>query len=50
MSAGYTALIATAAAPLGRWLGRHGGIGRWQGRIVGAIFRALGVRLALQDR
>jgi threonine/homoserine/homoserine lactone efflux protein len=50
MSAGYTALIALAAAPLGHWLSRHGGIGRWQGRIVGIIFLALGVRLAFQER
>jgi threonine/homoserine/homoserine lactone efflux protein len=50
MSAGYTALIALAAAPIGRWLGRHRGIGRWQGTIVGGIFLGLGVRLALQER
>ena len=50
MSAGYTALIALAAAPFGRWLGRHRGIGRWQGRIVGVIFLGLGIRLALQER
>lgn len=50
MSAGYAALITLAAAPLGRWLGRHRGIGHWQGRIVGAIFLGLGIRLALQER
>ena len=50
MSAVYTALIAVAAAPIGRWLGRHRSIGRWQGRIVGAIFLGLGIRLALQER
>jgi len=50
MSAAYTALIAFAAAPLGRWLGQHRGIGRWQGRIVGTIFLGLGIRLAFQER
>lgn len=50
MSAAYATLVAIAAAPLGRWLGRHHGIGRWQGRIVGAIFLGLGIRLALQER
>jgi threonine/homoserine/homoserine lactone efflux protein len=50
MSAGYTALIALAAGHVGRWLRRHRGIGRWQGRIVGVIFLALGVRLAFQER
>jgi threonine/homoserine/homoserine lactone efflux protein len=50
MSAGYASLIAVAAAPIGKWLRRHRGIGRWQGRVVGAIFLGLGVRLALQER
>ena len=48
MSIAY--LIALAAAPIGRWLGRHRGIGRWQGRVVGTIFLGLGIRLALQER
>ncbi len=50
MSAGYATLLALAAAPLGRWLNRHRRIGRWQGRVVGAIFLGIGVRLALQER
>ncbi|MBN8875776.1 MAG: LysE family translocator [Rhodospirillales bacterium] len=50
MSVAYATMIALVAAPLGRWLGRHRAIGRWQGRIVGAIFLGLGIRLALQDR
>jgi threonine/homoserine/homoserine lactone efflux protein len=50
MSAAYTAVIALAAAPLGRWLGQHRRIGRWQGRIVGTIFLGLGIRLAFQER
>ena len=50
MSAVYTALLALAAGAIGQWLKRHRGIGRWQGRVVGTIYLALGVRLALQER
>jgi len=50
MSAVYTALLALAAGSIGQWLKRHRGIGRWQGRVVGTIYLALGVRLALQER
>jgi threonine/homoserine/homoserine lactone efflux protein len=50
MSAVYTALIALAAGQVGAWLARHRRIGRWQGRAVGAIYLALGIRLALQER
>jgi threonine/homoserine/homoserine lactone efflux protein len=50
MAAGYATMLAYVAAPLGRWLGRHRRIGRWQGRLVGAIFLGLGIRLALQER
>lgn len=50
MSAVYTALIAVAAGSIGQWLKRHRGIGRWQGRVIGTIYLALGVRLALQER
>ena len=50
MSGAYATLIVLAAAPLGRWLGRHRGVGYWQGRITGAIFLGLGIRLALQER
>jgi threonine/homoserine/homoserine lactone efflux protein len=50
MSAVYTALLALAAGSIGQWLKRHRSIGRWQGRVVGTIYLALGVRLALQQR
>jgi threonine/homoserine/homoserine lactone efflux protein len=50
MSAAYTSLIALAAGSVGRWLTRHRTIGRWQGKIVGAIYLGLGVRLAVQHR
>jgi threonine/homoserine/homoserine lactone efflux protein len=50
MSAVYTALIALAAGHVANWLVRHRRIGRWQGRVIGAIYLGLGVRLALQER
>lgn len=50
MSAAYASLIAVGAGHVSRWLGRHRRIGRWQGRAVGAIYIALGVRLAFQER
>ncbi|MCP3398452.1 LysE family translocator [Bradyrhizobium sp. CCGB20] len=50
MSAIYTAVIALAAGQVAGWLGRHRSIGRWQGRVVGAIYLGLGVRMALQQR
>ena len=50
MSALYTALIATGAGAVGRWLERHKGIGRWQGKFVGSIYLSLGIKLSLEQR
>jgi threonine/homoserine/homoserine lactone efflux protein len=50
MSAIYTAVIAVAAGYVAGLLARHRGVGRWQGRVIGAIYVGLGVRLALQER
>ncbi|AWB21842.1 LysE family translocator [Methylobacterium currus] len=50
MSAVYTVMIALAAARVADWLVRHRRIGRWQGRVIGAIYLGLGIRLALQER
>ncbi|WP_445217042.1 LysE family translocator [Bradyrhizobium sp. Pa8] len=50
MSAIYTALIALTAGQVAGWLARHRSIGRWQGRVIGAIYLGLGVRMALQER
>jgi threonine/homoserine/homoserine lactone efflux protein len=50
MSAAYTSLIACGAGSFGRLLTRHRGIGRWQGKVVGGIYLALGAKLALQER
>jgi threonine/homoserine/homoserine lactone efflux protein len=50
MSAAYTSTLALAAGGVSRWLKRHRRIGRWQGRAVGTIYVALGVRLAFEER
>ncbi len=50
MSIVYTGLIALAAGSVGRWLSRHPGIGRWQGKVIGTIYVGLGLRLAAQQR
>ncbi len=50
MSIAYTSLIALGAGGVARWLARHRDIGRWQGKIIGSIYLALGLRLALQER
>lgn len=50
MSILYTSGLALAAVPIARFFGRHSGIGRWQGKIVGSIYLALGIKMALQGR
>jgi len=50
MSIVYTSLIACAAGAVGRWLIRHPGIGRWQGKVIGTIYVGLGLKLAAQQR
>jgi len=50
MSAIYTSLIALGAGAFARLISRHRGIGKWQGKVVGSIYIALGARLALQER
>ena len=50
LSAAYTSLIAMGARRFARWLERHPAVGRWQGKVVGSIYLALGLRLALQER
>jgi threonine/homoserine/homoserine lactone efflux protein len=49
-SIAYTFMIAAIAGSFGRWLARHPAIGRWQGKVIGAIYLSLGLRLALQQR
>ena len=46
----YTTLLALSVRPLGHLFGKLAWLGRWQGKILGTMFIALGVRLALQER
>jgi threonine/homoserine/homoserine lactone efflux protein len=50
MSAAYTSVIALAAGEVSRWLVQYKRVGRWQGRVIGMIYIALGIRLALEER
>ena len=45
-----TIVYSVAAGGLGRLLRRNPAVLRWQGKVVGGIYCALGVRLALQER
>lgn len=45
-----TIVVAVCAGRLGAVLRRNPAIARWQGKVVGAIYCGLGVRLALQER
>jgi threonine/homoserine/homoserine lactone efflux protein len=50
MSIAYTSLLAACAATASAWLRRNSVITRWRGKIIGGIYIALGVQLALQER
>jgi len=45
-----TVIFAVSAGHLGNFLRRSPGIVKWQGKIIGSIYCALGLRLALQER
>ena len=45
-----TVIFAVGAGRLGSFLRRHPMVLKWQGKVVGGIYCALGVRLALQER
>jgi threonine/homoserine/homoserine lactone efflux protein len=45
-----TMIFAIGAGRIGNFLRKNSAIARWQGKVVGAIYCALGIRLALQDR
>lgn len=45
-----TVVFAVSAGTLGGFLRRNPAVLKWQGKVVGGIFCALGVRLALQER
>ncbi|MFP3624586.1 LysE family translocator, partial [Burkholderia sp. SIMBA_051] len=50
LSSLYTTLIACSVRPLGRLVRRLAWLTRWQGKIIGSIFIALGLRVAAQQR
>jgi threonine/homoserine/homoserine lactone efflux protein len=45
-----TIVFAVSAGGLGNFLRRNPAVLKWQGKLVGTIFCALGIRLALQER
>lgn len=45
-----TVVFAVGAGRLGTFLRRHPAVVKWQGKVVGTIYCAVGVRLALQER
>jgi len=45
-----TVVFAVTAGGLGRFLRRNPIVLKWQGKVVGGIYCALGIRLALQER
>ncbi|WP_078410692.1 LysE family translocator [Priestia abyssalis] len=50
LSAIYTTFIAMSVQLLGRLVKRISWIGRWSGKIVGAIYISLGLKVAIQSR
>jgi threonine/homoserine/homoserine lactone efflux protein len=50
LSALYTTAIVLLVKPIGRWTRRLTWLARWQGKIIGSIFIALGVKVATQQR
>ncbi|XID94986.1 LysE family translocator [Paenibacillaceae bacterium WGS1546] len=45
-----TLVFAIGAGRLGAFLRRNPTVLKWQGKVVGSIYCALGIRLALQER
>ena len=45
-----TVVVALAAGGVGRFLRRNPLVLRWQGKVIGGIYCALGLRLALQEK
>jgi len=46
----YTICIALSIKPLGRFVTRISWFGRWSGKLIGAIYIGLGLKVALQSR
>ena len=45
-----TIVVAIGAGGVGKFLRRNPAVLKWQGKVVGSIYCALGIRLALQER
>lgn len=45
-----TIIVSISAGPLGAYLQRNPAIIRWQGKFIGGIYCALGLKIALQER
>lgn len=45
-----TVVFAISAGGLGNFLRRHPAVLKWQGKVTGSIYCALGIRLALQEK
>ena len=50
MSLAYSTMLAVVARYLGRAVGRLRWLQRWKGKLIGAIFMTLGVRVAFQQQ
>lgn len=50
LSAVYTSLISIAIRPLSRWMSSLSRLRRWEGKIIGTVFMALGLKIAFQQR
>jgi len=50
LSAGYTTLLAFGGGAVAGWLTRHPRASRHQGKVVGSLYLALGLRLAFEER
>lgn len=50
LSATYTSLLALAIRPLSRAIKGLSGLRRWEGKITGTLFMALGLKIAFQQR
>ena len=50
LSSLYTSLLVFSVRPLGRLVKRLSWLSRWQGKIIGTIFIALGLKVAVQQR
>lgn len=50
LSAAYTSILSMAIRPLSQWIKGLSRLRRWEGKIIGTLFVALGVKVAFQQR